>query len=305
MNWDDLRVFMAVAEHGTLSAAARTLKLSQPTVGRRLAAFEARVGTRLFDRLPEGLMPTAEGSALLPHAREMARAAEAAERQKAAFAEAGRGEVRISATEVTAGFLAARLARLRASLPGIDIELAVTHVAANLSRREADLAIRVCQPDYGALISRKLGDLGFAIYAARSYLRDRGPLNSDLETLLRDQDWVTWDEEHQYMPGAEWLTQRRGARPAPLRITNVLAKVMAVRQGAGLALLSCPAGDAEPDLVRLTPPIAELVTPLFLIVHPQLRRSPQVRATMDALITLYREDRAALAGDSVPRAAAE
>lgn len=305
MNWDDLRLFLAVAEHGTLSAAGRVLKLSQPTVGRRLAALEARSGARLFDRLPEGLMPTSEGAALLPHAREMARAAEAAERQRAAFSEAERGEVRISVTEVTAFFLAERLERLRARVPRIEIELAFSHVLANLSRREADLVIRVCVPDYGSLISRKLGEVGFAAYASRGYLEAHGPLSDDPEALFTEHDWIAWDEEHQYMPGAEWLTAKLGGRSAHFRTNNALAKVLAVRRGACLGLLSCVAGDAEEDLVRVTLPIPEVAAPLYLIVHPDLRRSPHVRAVMDALIGLYREDRETLAALPDARAAAE
>lgn len=305
MHWDDLRLFLAVAEQGSLSSAARALKLSQPTVSRRIAAFEERIGARLFDRLPEGLLPTAEGAALLEPAREMARAAEAAERRRAAFTEAESGEVRISVTEVTAAFLAERLERLRAMAPRVEIELAFSHIMANLSRREADLVIRVCVPDYGTLISRKLGEVGFAVYGSKGYVARRGPFDSDLDSLVARQDWIAWDEEHQYMPGADWLARRLAGRSAHFRVNNALAMALAVRRGAGLGVLSCAAGDAEPELLRLSPPLDGVVAPLYLMVHPDLRRSPQVRAVMDALIALYREDRGALSGLPAPRVAAE
>lgn len=310
MNWDDLRVFLAVAEDGSLSAAARRLKVSQPTVGRRLAALEDRIETRLFDRLPDGFLLTGAGAALLPHVQDMARAAEAAERQRASFGETVGGEVRISVAEVTGQFLAEHLQRLRGACPGIEIELAVSHISANLSRREADLLIRFCVPDYGTLVARKLAVMGQAVYAAKSYLRARGlsEEGTGAGDLFREHDWIAWDEEHQYMPGAEWVTRgltgHLEGRAAGFRSNHALAIETAARKGAGLAVLPCFAGDADPELVRLTAPIAEASPPLHLLVHPDLRRVPHIRLVMDALVALYLEERPALAGDGTVAALA-
>ena len=137
MNWDDLRVFLAVAQDGSLSAAARSLKVSQPTVGRRLRALEESLGARLFDRLPDGFAPTAAGIELLPLAQQMQRSADAVGRRQARFADRVSGTVRISIFEIMAQFLTAHMTEFRQRLPEIEIELCVAHVSANLSKREA------------------------------------------------------------------------------------------------------------------------------------------------------------------------
>jgi DNA-binding transcriptional LysR family regulator len=142
LNWDDLRIFLAVAREGNLSAAARSLRVTQPTVGRRLRALEQRLAARLFDRLSEGFVPTVAGAELLPLAEEMERSAEALERRQASLADTVSGTVRISVMEAMARFLAEFMLDLRGRLPEIEIELAFTHLGANLSKREADLLIR-------------------------------------------------------------------------------------------------------------------------------------------------------------------
>ncbi len=297
MNWDDLKIFLAVAEHGSLSGAARALQISQPTVGRRLRALEEKVAARLFDRLPDGFLLTAQGTALLPHAEEMARAAEGVERQRASLADAAPGEVRISVAEETALFLSERLDRLRATAPNIVVELAVSHVPRNLSRREADLLIRFCIPDYGGLIGRKLGVMGYAVYGSHSYLNGRND-----NDLFEGHNWASWDEEHQDMPGAQWLHDRLGGRSPEFRTNDAMAMAVAVRHGMGLGVLPCFVGDTDPSLRRLTPPLSEVTPSLYVLVHPDLRRVPAVRIMMDSLIALFKEESAILAGDGLTTA---
>ena len=306
MNWDDLRIFLAVSEAGNLSAAARALRISQPTVSRRIAALEEQLSARLFDRLPHGLMPTEQGAALLQHAREMARAAEAADRQTAAFAETEEAEVRISVNEQTALFLIDHLPDLRARLPGVQMELAVSHLLANLSRREADLLIRNCMPDYGALVAKKLGVMAFAVYGAREYVEHFQ--SATPEALFAQADWIGWDEEHQYMSGQDWLVERLGQAGGPrrevLRVNDGMTLLLAVRRGVGLGVLPCCAGDADPSLVRLGGPLRDAAASQYLLVHPDLRKVPAVRRAIDALAWLFEREAVALAGSaSMPMAA--
>ena len=297
MNWDDMKIFLAVAEYGSLSAAARALRISQPTVGRRLRALEEQVAARLFDRLPDGFLLTAQGTALLPHAEDMARAADGVERQRASLADAAPGEVRISVAEETALFLSERLDRLRARAPNIAVELAVSHVPVNLSRREADLLIRFCVPDYGNLIARKLGVMGHAVYGSHDYLATR---NED--DLFQGHNWASWDEEHQHMPGAQWLHDRLEGRLPEFRTDDAMAMAVAVRHGVGLGILPCFVGDTDLSLRRLTPPLPEVAPSLYVLVHPDLRRAPAVRSMMDSLIALFKEDSAILTGDDLTTA---
>ena len=294
LNWDDLRIFLAVAREGNLSAAARALKVTQPTVGRRLKAVEARLATRLFDRLPDGFVPTASGAALLPLAEEMERAAEAVERRQASLADTVSGTVRISAVETMVQFLTDHLTTLRARLPDIDLELVVAHTEANLSKREADLMLRECLPDNPGLISRKLGSCAYAVYGEAGFV-ERHPA-ARTPRRFHDCPWVGYDEEHAYFLNQTWLLDRLdGALPA-VRVNNGLVLHDAVRKAAGLGVLPCFAGDGDPALVRLTPPIHGMLSTQNLIVHRDLRRVPSVRAVMDELVALFAAEAPRLLG---------
>ncbi len=168
-----MRVFLAVVRHRSLSAAARHLKVTQPTVGRRLSQLEDSLSARLFDRLPDGFVRTAAGAELLPIAEEMERAAETLERRQASLADQVSGTVRLSVFETPAQFLTDHLSALRQRLPEIEIEISMAHTNANLSKREADLLIRACLPESPELIARKLGVLSYAVYGARELRRSQ------------------------------------------------------------------------------------------------------------------------------------
>jgi DNA-binding transcriptional LysR family regulator len=286
MDWDDARVFLAVARRGSLRAAGRALGLSQPTVGRRLAAFEATFGgPSLFDRLPEGLRLNATGAALLAAAEQLEEAALALERQRAAASPVLSGTVRVSVGEWAAGFLARHLAGPAASaLPaGILLELVETQQTANLARREADLAVRHHPPEGGDLYIARLGTFACAVY------RRRG---ADCTA------WVTYTEEQAHYPTARWAEERvreSGARVA-LRASTMPMQLAAIRAGAGRGVLPCYAADADPLLERLTPPVPEIAAEYWVIVHRDLRRAACVRAVIDWLQGLFAKERGALAG---------
>lgn len=294
MQWDDLRVFLAVAREGNLSAAARRLKVSQPTVGRRLAVLEETLSTRLFDRRPDGFVLTAAGSELRPMAESMERAAESVERKQASFANSLKGTVRLSIYELMAQFLTRHMSTLRQALPDVEIELAVAHISANLSKREADLLIRECLPDSSSLIARKLGRFAYAVYGGVDLVAVQPQAYG--EGRYEDCSWVGFDDDHSYFSGARWLSERRDGRPPDIRTNNGLVLHDLVREGVGLGILPCFAGDSDPDLVRLTPPIEAIDSNFHLIVHDDLRRVPAVRAVMDAVGDLFVREEANLTG---------
>ena len=286
MHWDDARVFLAVARHGSLRAAGRALGLSQPTVGRRLAAFEATFGgPALFDRLPEGLRLNGVGEALRGAAEQLEEAALALERRRAAASPVLSGTVRLSVGEWAAGFLARHLAGPPATTPpaGIVLELVESEQTANLARREADLAVRHHPPDSGDLYIAKLGTFACAVYRRRG--ADCGA-------------WVTYTEEQAHYPTARWAEQRvreSGARVA-LRASTMTMQLAAIRAGAGRGVLPCYAADPDPALERLTPPVPEIAAEYWVIVHRDLRRAACVRAVIDWLQGLFAQERGALAG---------
>lgn len=285
MDWDDVRVFLAVARYGSLRAAGRTLGLSQPTVGRRLALFEATFGgPTLFDRLPEGLRLNAAGEALMPAAQQLESAALALERRRAAGSSALSGTVRVSVGEWAASFLAGALADPSANaIDGITLELVESRETANLARREADLAVRHHPPQSGDLYISKLGAFACAVYRR---------LGSESNA------WVTYTEEQAHYPTARWVQERlhdTGGEVA-LRASGMPMQLAAIRAGAGQGVLPCFAADGDPLLERLTGPVPEIAAEYWVIVHRDLRRAVCVRAVIDWIRELFVEYRDALAG---------
>src|SRR6476661_3304366 len=200
LNWDDVRVFLAVARHGSLRAAGRALGLSQPTIGRRLAGFEASFGgPALFDRLPEGLRLNAAGESLVEAAEELESAALALERRRAAASPELSGTVRVSVGEWAAGFLARHLCGGSAAdlAPGITLELVESPEMANLARRDADLAVRHGHaiPPTGNLFVTKLGDIACAVYQRRG---------SNDRSLGQGNRWIAYPEEQGHLGSALW-----------------------------------------------------------------------------------------------------
>src|SRR5262249_48163481 len=250
-DWDDLRGFLRPSRESTLTATARKLGVSHPTVARRVKSLEDRIGARLFDRLPDRFVLPGAGEQLLADARAMEQAAESIDRRSAGLTDAAQGTVRISAGEAMTAFLASHLPRLRRNLQCVEFELVASHMLANLSRREADLLIREQVPDLASIVTRRLGRVAYAIYANP----DLAVPDAARETLRR-LPWLGFDEEHDYMPGQSWvLALLEGGRPA-VRVNNWLVLQEAARAGAGLALLPCYLGDGDPALRRVA--VAEI-----------------------------------------------
>ena len=290
-DWDDLRVFLTLAREGKLATAARRLRVSHPTIARRVKALEDSIGARLFDRLPDRFVPTAAGEELLADAQAMERAAESIQRRSAGLTDSARGTVRLSAGEAITGFVARHLPRLQRQLRYVEFELAESHMLANLSRREADLLIREQVPDLASLVTRRLGHVAYAIYGAARLNYGR-PAREALKRL----PWAGFDDDHGYMPGQAWMHELlAGVRPV-VRVNNWLVLHDVVRVGGAVALLPCHMGDADPGLRRLGPVIPEVRPEQWLLVHRDLRALPRVRAVMDALIALFQEERGVIEG---------
>ena len=290
-HWDDLRVFLVLAREGNLTAAARQLEVSHPTVARRVKALEQAFGARLFDRLPDRFVLTTAGEELLANAQAMEQAADTIDRRSVGLSDTAHGTVRISAGEAMTAFLARHLPQLRHNMQCIEIELAATHMLVNLSRREADFLIRDQVPDIASIVTRKLGRAAYAVYG-NAELAGGGADPQRLSGL----PWLGFDDDHSYMPGQNWTHELlSGGRPQ-VRVNDWLVLLEAVRAGAGVAVLPCYLGDNEPTLHRLGAPLEDLAADQWLLVHRDLRNLPRVRAVMDAVIRLFQEERAALEG---------
>jgi DNA-binding transcriptional LysR family regulator len=287
MDWDDVRVFLAVAREGSMRAAGRTLGLSQPTIARRLAAFEASFGGQaLFERLPEGVRVNGAGERLIAAAEDAERAMLTVERQHTAASSTLSGTVRVATGECAGGFLARCLSgSTRAALPpGITLELVdELRQRANLVRRQADMALRHEPPESGDYYVAKLGTFAVAVY------RRRG---------TEAAAWVGYTEEQAHWPTARWVQRQveETGMPVAVRASSMLMRVEAIRAGSGRGELPCYVGDGHPLLERLTPSIPELDAEYWIIVHRDLRRSAVVRAVIDWMKAVFAEQRGVLAG---------
>jgi DNA-binding transcriptional LysR family regulator len=292
VDWDDVRVFLAVARRGSMRAAGRALGLSQPTIGRRLAAFEATFGgATLFERLPEGLRLNAAGEQLVPAAESVEDAVLTLERRRAAASPVLSGTVRVSTGECAAGFLARCLSESTLSgstgtaLPSsITLELLESRQTANLARREADMALRHQPPESGDFYISKAGTFACSVY------RRRG---ADAAA------WVTYTDEQAHYAPARWVQRQveETGKPVALRASSMLMHLEAIRAGTGRGVLPCYVGDGHPLLERLTPPIPEIAAEYWIIVHRDLRRAACVRAVIDWMKALFAEQRDVLAGN--------
>jgi len=298
-DWDDYRVFLTLARERSLTAAAKALNVSHPTVARRVKSLEDAIGARLFDRLPDGYVLTPAAEQLLADVQAMDDAAQAIERRSLGLSDTARGTVRVSVGEHMMQFLTQHLVKLRDRLPEIEIELHVTHMMANLSRREADISIREVVPDAADLVTRRIGRFHYAVYGTPQLVgqiggtgRDADELNSSLAYL----PWIGFDEEHHYMPGQAWMRQTLGNRSPVVRANNGNSLHLAVSAGAGVTVLPCFIGDADPNLVRATPVLEDVIADQWMLVHRDLRTLPRVRAMMDELARLFQMEKPALEG---------
>jgi DNA-binding transcriptional LysR family regulator len=280
MNWDDLRFFLVVARHGTLSAAARELKVTQPTVGRRIAALEQLMGARLFARSSAGFVLTPSGTRALAFAERMEQDALGAERQLGGRDEGVAGSVRITASEWLVSSVVSSLVRpLLSKHPRLRIELVADARHLNLARREADVALRPRRFEQQGVFQRSVGRLEFALYAERSYLNALGtPQHGD----GRGHVLIGMSDETGDVARA-WLDSALPHAVRSVKTNGRDAMLALARSGVGLACLARIVGDATPELqqVNLSPPMPSPT--LWLGVHRDARETPRVRAVVSHL----------------------
>ena len=291
-DWDDLRFVLAVARGGSLSAAARTLGVNHSTVHRRLAGLEGRLAIRLFDRDGGRHKPTAEGADLLASAERVETEMHALGRRLAGRDLRLTGRVSLTAPDDIANLLLPEpLARFRAAYPGVALELLVDNRMLSLTRREADVAIRPTSAPPETLIGRKIGLLTNAVYRRR----DSEPSNpGETETA-----WISWEEGAGPVSTHRWLAGRVPDSAVVYRSNSLLHQQVACRAGIGAALLPSFLGDPDPALVRAEGFDDLPTTDLWLLTHPDLRRTARVRALLDHLYTALREQAGVLAGVAV------
>ena len=283
--WDLYRSFLAVAGEGSLSAAARMLGMTQPSLGRHVRQLEAMLGVALFTRSPQGLALTEVGAELAEHARGMAAASAALRRAASGSRQEVRGVVRITCSEVIGGeVLPAMLAGLRRQQPGIVIELSLSDATEDLLRKDADIAVRMLRPSQAALVARRVGAIGLGLYAHRRYLKERGTPRTLAD--LHQHALIGFDRETPALramrgrvPGGEVYTREHFA----LRTDSPLAQLAALRAGYGIGACQRALARRERQLVPVLPEAFGLDLDTWLVMHEDQRANRRVRLVYDHL----------------------
>lgn len=275
-NWDDLRVFLAVARAGSLSGAARRLGVNHSTVFRRISGLEETLGVRLFERLPTGYALTVAGEQTLGIVESIEADVATLDRTVTGQDLRLTGTVRITATDMLAlWLLPGHLRRFREAYPGIEVEIIVGNEALNLSRRETDVALRIGNTPPETLVGRRVGQLKFAVYGAPDYCA------ANPGTDLARHNWIGLEGGHapltrrfeQFLPGL---------RPT-VRSNSVACTVRLAEAGLGLAVLPCVIADQKPDLTRVAGLPDNFSLDLWLLTHEDLRYTARIRAVLEFL----------------------
>ena len=285
MEWDDLRHFLAVARSGSLTEAARSLKASAATVGRHTEALERRLGARLFEHRSTGYVLTETGQSIMARAEAVEAAVLAVERGVASSDLSLTGKVRVACTEDMASMvILPHLAPFVTQHPALSIELLGGLSTVNLTRREADIALRSVRPEAGDLMMRRIGGVDLALYASSAYAAAHGVSPRDFD--FSRVEIVTWVEEMAGLRGGPWLASNAAGSRVAVQVNTSRLLYAACAAGLGVAVLPCFGGDTDPSLVCLIPPEEVQTLDLWMVVHRDLATMPRVRAAMDYLVTL-------------------
>jgi DNA-binding transcriptional LysR family regulator len=281
-DWNHVRAFLVTADTGSLSAAARTLGLAQPTVGRQVAALEHELRVALFERAGRGLALTPIGVELVEHVRAMAEAAVNVSRVAAGQVTALDGPICITASEVVASWLLPPvITKLRARHPGVLVEVVASNTSQDLRRREADIALRSYRPVEPDLVARKLRDSEAHLYATPRYLRTLGP-RLTVASLSRAA-FIGFDHTDAFRKGLATLGLALTAENFPLLSQNQHVQWALVCEGAGIGIMMAEVGDAEPRVRRALPALPGFPLPLWLVTHRDVHTSRRVRVVADLL----------------------
>lgn len=289
MNWDTIafdwnraRAFLVTAEEGSLSAAARALGLTQPTLGRQVSGLEQDLGLTLFDRVGRSLTLTQSGMDLLDHFRTMGEAANQISLAASGRSQTIEGQVSITSTNTVATyFLPEILKRLRDVAPGIEIEVIASNEVRDLRRREADIAIRHVRPEQPELIARLVGQTSAHLYASKEYLQKFGRPTKPEE--LSDADFIGFEDSERLIPTFKSLGVSLTRQNFKLITTSGTVILAMVRQGLGISPLTRDIAEFYPDLEEVLPTLEPITIPVWLATHRELHTSRRIRLVFDLL----------------------
>ena len=291
MDWDDLRIFLALTRTRSVRAAASILGVNNSTVSRRIRTFEQRLGVRLFERLPTGYTLTSAGEDMLGSTLQVEEEIQALERRVLGQDSRLTGELRVTMPDILATrLLMPSFASFTQTYSNIELEVIVSDEQLNLTKREADVAIRMTNDPPEHLVGRRLLRHASTAYASSDYLTQH-QVKTDLTdvtdpadfTDLTGLNWIGWED---MIPYPRWVKESPfPAIPVRHRLNNGMLQLEAIKAGMGIGMLSCFIGDREPALRRLPPGTPQLGREIWILTHPDLRNTTRVRTFMDYMAT--------------------
>jgi molybdate transport repressor ModE-like protein len=289
IDWSLIRSFLAVSRHGSLSAAARELGVSQPTLSREIQALESTTGLNLFRRTTQGLSLTEQGQALIEAAGDMDEAADHFIRQASGMSAELEGDVRISANEIVGIYmLPPAIAAFREQHPGVQVEIVITNRASSLSKREADIALRMFRPDQPDLVARRLPDLEVAFYAHRDYIAKHGEPRTVDE--FKQRTILGFDEGRDFIDGARALGYEFVKKDFAVRTDHMLAQIALLRAGAGIGGTHTGIAKHFPELTRVLEFIPLPRLEFWCVCHADVQFNSRIRAMMQFLVNWFDPD---------------
>lgn len=291
IDWNDLQLVRAVCIEGTLSAAARRLGVNHSTVFRRIKAIEKTLGVRLFERMPRGYAMTEAGEAFFATGGKVEDLVSALARQVAGHDLKLQGNLRVAVPDgLLLDILMPAVPDFTQAYPLVRLELIASNDYADLSRREADIAVRATRTPAENLFGRKLCNMAIAFYGHR----DR--INNWQKCAPEALNWLMPDESLRQLPVAAWLAKHQPNANITLNSNTLLCLKKAAKAELGIAPLPCFMGDQDPELARFIEPCADLSSEVWLLTHADLRRTARVRAFMDFAADVFKNKASLLAG---------
>ncbi|MHA6261863.1 LysR family transcriptional regulator [Arenibacterium sp. CAU 1754] len=281
-DWNQVRAFLATVEEGSLSAGAKALGVTQPTLGRQVAALEEALGVVLFDRVGRSLRLTPTGADLLEHVRTMRDAAQRISLAASGQSQAVAGHVVISASDVlSAHILPPIVKRLRALAPGITLEIIASNELSDLGRRDADIAIRHVRPEQPDLIARLARESEARLYASTEWIAANG--RPETRGDLEQADFVGFDRSGRLIAWLKGQGITVTEANMPVLSLNGVTGWELIKQGLGVGVMLAELGDATPSVERILPDLAPVVVPFWLLTHRELHTSRRIRLVYDTL----------------------
>lgn len=281
-NWNNARAFLVTAEEGSLSAAAKALRSTQPTLSRQVAALEAELGVSLFQRVGRGLELTETGMSLIERIREMGEAALRVSLTASGQAQDIEGSVRITASEIVAAYqLPEILHKLSHAAPKLSVEIIGTDNIQNLNRREADIAIRHSRPTQPDLYAKKISNVNAWMYASPKYLNTLGPyINVD---TINEANFIGFDNVNLLIQGLNEMGFSLSLKNFKVNSESELIRWEYVKSGLGIGIVTEDIGDSETKVQKVLPNMKAIQIPIWLVTHAELKTSRKIRLIFDLI----------------------